>query len=267
MAHTLSTKSATSAAGSAADCAGPTGHLPCRPGHRAFDDLAMTTHTNRSTARPLTIAGWLLVAASIAFSLVIASMVGSLAAAGFPAEEPITRAAIDPIAFWRSAVAWTFVVPIALAAAGSATLAVAERSGAGWLGVTTIAVWVLAVVAAAFYAVSWQMSLDFTTTTILDDPARDVALEVFGRVAMPLAALGSAGAALCLRRIGAKKRAPLVVAVLAVVIAIAFALGVHAVAPVPPAVLIAVWIPLGVGALRQSARTRGIRSLRADVSA
>lgn len=218
----------------------------------------MTEYTPTATSRDLSIshAGWLFVAASGAFSLVIVSMVGGLAAAGFPTTEPITHDGTDPIAFWRAAVGWTFLVPVGLAGAASVILARVARRGAAVIAGMTFVLWASAGAAAIAYAVSWQVSLGFTTATILEDPARSFALVAFGRVAMPLIALGSAGAALCLRSVGTSRRALLVVAAIAAALAIAFASGVHDVAPVPPAILVAAWIPLGVSAIRQGRRIR-----------
>jgi uncharacterized membrane protein len=197
----------------------------------------MTEHTTGATgpASSIVLSGRLLVAASIGFSLLIASMVGSLAAGGFPTAEPITHQGIDPIAFWRSAAGWTFLVPVGLAAALA-------------------------------YSVAWQTSLGFTTATILEDPARVFSLVVFNRVAMPLIAIASAGAALCLRSLGRSRRALLVVAAIAAALAIAFALGVHEVAPVPPAILVAVWIPLAVSAIRAGTRARSTSTLPTAVT-
>ncbi|CAN5349630.1 hypothetical protein BH10ACT7_BH10ACT7_25540 [soil metagenome] len=200
-------------------------------------------------------AGVLLIAASVSFLLVIASMIASVAAAGWPTEEPITHDLLDPIAFWRAALGWTLVVPISLAAVGSILLVRSARTEVPRLVTVTIDVWVLAVAATLAYAIAWQISLGFTTPTVLDDPARSVALLIFSRFAIPLAALGSVGTALCLRAIGGGRRALLAVVVIGAVIAIAFAAGAHEVAPLPPAVLVGLWIPLAVSALRRATRS------------
>jgi hypothetical protein len=228
----------------------------------------MIEHTAGATGpvSSIVLSGRLLVAASIGFSLLIASMFASVAAAGFPAAEPITHHGIDSIAFWRSAAGWTFLVPIGLAAAASVILALVARPRAARIAWLTIVLGVLAFFASIVYAIAWQASLGFTTATILDDPARSFALSVFGRVAVPLIAIASAGAALCLRSVGTSRTAPLVVAAIAVAIAGAFALGVHEVAPVPPAILVAVWIPLGVSAIRAGNRARSTSTLPAAVS-
>lgn len=223
----------------------------------------MTENTLPATGRDSSIsqAGWLFVAACVAFSLVIVSMVGGLAAGGFAPAEPITHEGTDPIAFWRAAVGWTFLVPVGLAGAASVILARVAQHGAAVIAGITFVLWASAGVAAIAYAVSWQVSLGFTTATILEDPARSFALVTFGRVAMPLVALGSAGAALCLRSVGTSRHALLVVAAVAAALAIAFASGVHDVAPVPPAILVAAWIPLGVSAIRQGRKIRKVSML------
>jgi hypothetical protein len=223
----------------------------------------MTESTLPTTeiAPTLRTTGWLLIAASASFALVIASMIAGVAAAGFPSEEPITHDLLDPIAFWRAALGWTLLVPIGLAAYGSIVLARASRSRIPRLVTATVVVWVLTVAFTLAYAIAWQASLEFTTPTALDDPARQVALLLFGRIAIPMAAIGSAATALCLRAAGTSKRVPVVIAVIAAIIAVAFAAGVHEVAPIPPAVLIGLWIPLGVSALHQGTRARRANAL------
>lgn len=169
--------------------------------------------------------------------------------------EPVTRAdydAIPGIAFRQAAVSWLLVLPMVLAAAGSV---LAARRVGGVLRGLTITLWTVVVVATIVYAYCYTASSGFTTPTVMDDPYYQASMILFGFLVMPLSFIASAATALCLRAEGIALRGTRIVAGVAIAAGVLYAIarGIGEV-PVPPAIVIGVWIPLGVWAVRAAKR-------------
>lgn len=169
--------------------------------------------------------------------------------------EPITRAAYDAIpgiGFRQAAVSWLLLLPMALAAAGSVH---AARRVRGVLGVVSIALWTIVVGATIVYAYCYTASNDFTTPTVLEDPNYVASMILFGFVVMPLSFIATAATALCLRVEGVAPRGTRIVAGVSVVAGLVYAVARGwGEVPVPPAIVVGVWIPLAIWTIRAAKR-------------
>lgn len=169
--------------------------------------------------------------------------------------EPITRAAYDAIpgiGFRQAAVSWLLLLPMALAAAGSLH---AARRVRGVLGSVSIALWAIVVGATIVYAYCYTASNNFTTPTVLVDPNYVASMILFGFVVMPLSFIASAATALCLRAEGVAPRGTRIVAGIAVAAGLVYAIARGwGDVPVPPAIVVGVWIPLAIWTVRAGKR-------------
>ncbi len=181
-------------------------------------------------------------------------MLSSIAAAGFPSEEPVTHDLLNPIRPLRIAVSWALLPPVVLAAAGSGALT--RGLGASpRVRFSLHALWATACATTVAYAILWTIGYFFATPTILEDPAYVLAVELCRRVAVPLALLSSAGTALVVRRAGRARTTLALLAAFACAVAVVFAAtGADA---VPPAIVVLVWVPCAVIA------RRGLRAMTA----
>lgn len=189
----------------------------------------------------------LLLWASASFAFVIAAML----AAAFvyqsrtgDSSAPVTQADIDLAQPWYTLLGYALLLPIVLGAVASIGLARTAPRPRLAPGVT--AVWVAAVIAGIGYAVAWHSSMHFGESAYSDSAAAVAATWLVRGGLVPLA---YAATGLLAYQLGAR----LIVGVCAVLIAVSVtsaALGID----LPPALLVAAWIPLGVRALRARPR-------------
>lgn len=190
----------------------------------------------------------LLLWASASFVLVIAAML----AAGFVyqartggSSEPVTQAEVDLAQPWWTLVGYALLVPIVLgafAATGLARMASRPR-----LASVVTGLWVVTVIAGIAYAIAWHASMSFSEGARSDSTAAVAAQWLVRGGVVPLACIATGVLAY---QLGSRVVVVVCAVILVGSVTLAF-LGID----LPPAILVAAWIPLGVRTVREARKT------------
>lgn len=187
----------------------------------------------------------LLLWASASFVLVIAAMLATgllyQARTGSSAE-PVKQAEVDLAQPWWTLVGYVLLIPIVLGAVASTRLA--RSAPRRHLAPVVTTLWIVTVILCIAYAITWHLSMHFAEESHASSAAVVAAQWLVRGGVVPLALIATG---LLAFQLGARAVVVVCGVLLAAWMTTAL-VGVH----LPPALLAAVWIPLGVRTLRMA---------------